>query len=178
MAFLDSIRSIFVPGLFPAANEALPAPATEYLVRPLTRKQIGEVIRLNLRCFSNGDNYSKYTFEYLFEQPHLLSYRIVTPDERMVAFAFALANDNGSAHLTTIGVAPEHRRRGLAQKLLEHLETAAAARGLGTMVLEVRVSNFKALELYRKTGYVAVQRISDYYRDGEDCFLMMKPLPA
>ena len=176
MAFLDSIRSIFIPGYWPAADEAVPAPATEYHIRPLTRKQIGEAIRLNLRCFSNGDNYSKYTFEYLFEQPLLLSYRIVTPDDRMVAFAFALANENGSAHLTTIGVAPEHRRRGLAQRLLAHMEAAASARGLSTMVLEVRVSNFKAQELYRKLGYISVQRISNYYRDGEDCFLMMRPL--
>jgi ribosomal-protein-alanine N-acetyltransferase len=176
MAFLDSIRSIFIPGHWPAAEEVAPAAATEYHIRPLTRKQIGEVIRLNLRCFANGDNYSKYTFEYLFEQPLLLSYRIVTPEDRMVAFAFALANENGSAHLTTIGVAPEHRRRGLAQRLLGHLETAAAKRGLSTMVLEVRVSNFKAQELYRKLGYIAVQRISQYYRDGEDCFLMMRPL--
>jgi ribosomal-protein-alanine N-acetyltransferase len=176
MAFIDSIRSIFIPGHRPSADEAVPAASAEYHVRPLTRKQLGEVIRLNLRCFANGDNYSKYTFEYLFEQPRLLSYRIVTPDDRMVAFGFALANDNGSAHLTTIGVAPEHRRRGLAQRLLTHLETAASARGLGTMVLEVRVSNFKALQLYKKLGYAVVQRISGYYRDGEDCFLMMKPL--
>lgn len=176
MAFLDSIRSIFIPGFLPAAEVASPAPATEYHIRPLTRKQLGEVIRLNLRCFANGDNYSKYTFEYLFEEPLSLSYRVVTPEQRMVAFAFALVNENGSAHLTTIGVAPEHRRRGLAERLLDHLETAIVSRGLSTLVLEVRVSNGTAQELYRKRGYITVQRISKYYRDGEDCFLMIKAL--
>jgi ribosomal-protein-alanine N-acetyltransferase len=176
MAFLDSIRSIFVPGIWPVAEKALPAPPTEYHIRPLTRKHLGEVIRLNLRCFANGDNYSKYTFDYLFNEPRSLSYRIVTPNERMVAFAFVIVSDNGSAHLTTIGVAPEHRRRGLAAKLMDHLEDALAARDLNTVILEVRVSNAEAQQLYRKLGYVVVQRISKYYRDGEDCFLMMKAL--
>jgi [ribosomal protein S18]-alanine N-acetyltransferase len=45
-----------------------------------------------------------------------------------------------------------------------------------TLVLEVRVSNTAAQELYRKLGFSVVQRIARYYNNGEDCFLMMKAI--
>jgi len=40
----------------------------------------------------------------------------------------------------------------------------------------VRVLNTSAQDLYRRIGYVVVQRIGKYYTNGEDCFLMMKSL--
>ena len=41
-------------------------------------------------------------------------------------------------------------------------------------MLEVRVGNDGAQELYRNNGFNVVQRIVNYYNNGEDCFLMMK----
>ena len=94
----------------------------------------------------------------------------------MAAFAFVMLNERNSAHLTTIGVAPEHRRRGLATRMLDHIETALHAKEVGTIMLEVRVGNVEAQQLYRRLGYFVVQRISRYYNNGEDCFLMMKAI--
>src|SRR5688572_17637909 len=137
MAVLQTIRNFFVP-LGPAENEAIvPAPATAYEIRPLTDKNLNEVLRLNVRCFRNGENYTKHTFGYLLGEARNLSYRIVTPANEMVGFVFVLVNEDGSAHLTTIGVAPEHRRRHLARRLLHHIENALRKRRVGTVVLEV-----------------------------------------
>ena len=94
----------------------------------------------------------------------------------MSGFVFVLVNEDGSAHLTTIGVAPEHRRRNLAKRLLLHLEDTLRARRIFTIVLEVRVSNTSAQDLYRAAGYSVVQRLAKYYNNGEDCFLMVKSL--
>ena len=78
--------------------------------------------------------------------------------------------------LTTIGVAPEHRRRRIAERLLVRLEGALKAKGISTIMLEVRVSNVSAQDLYSRTGYSIVQRLPKYYNNGEDGFLMMKSL--
>ena len=176
MAVLQTIRNLFVPLDELAPEEVVPAPPTSYAVRPLTDKQLKEVLRLNIRCFQNGDNYTKHTFSYLLHEPNTLSYRAVTPTDEIVGFVFVMINDNGAAHLTTIGVAPEHRRRGVAEMLLRHVEEALLKRYTGTIMLEVRVSNVGAQSLYRRSGYVSVQRIQNYYNNGEDCFLMMKSL--
>ncbi|MFL6373188.1 MAG: ribosomal protein S18-alanine N-acetyltransferase [Pyrinomonadaceae bacterium] len=173
---LETIRSLFVPAFDAEPEVVVPAPPCEYSIKPLTMTQLPEVLRLNIRCFRNGDNYTKHTFNYLLNEPRTLSYRLVTDTGDMAAFAFVMINDRNSAHLTTIGVAPEHRRRGLATRLLDHIENALRAKEVGTIMLEVRVGNAEAQELYRRLGYFVVQRISRYYNNGEDCFLMMKAL--
>jgi ribosomal protein S18 acetylase RimI-like enzyme len=101
---------------------------------------------------------------------------MATASGEMAAFAFVLLNADGAAHLTTIGVAPEHRRRGLAARLLSHLEEVLRIKGVSTIVLELRVSNLAAKSLYTEAGYSLVNRLTKYYSDGEDCFLMVKSL--
>lgn len=176
MAVLQTIRNLFVPFEVSEPETVIPAPPTRYEIYPLTDKNLSEVLRLNVRCFKNGENYTKHTFNYLLGEPRNLSYRIVTALGEMVGFVFVLVNEDGSAHLTTIGVAPEHRRRNLAKRLLNHLEVALRNRGVRTIVLEVRVSNTSAQSLYRDSGYSLVQRLAKYYNNGEDCFLMIKAL--
>lgn len=177
MAFLDTIRN-FLLAMEPAeAREVTPAPETVYEIHPLTDKQLREVLKLNMRCFERGEHYTRQTFAFLLNDPTTLSYRVATPDEAVVAFVFVMSHQNGTAHITTIGVAPEHRRRGLAALLMSHIEEAVRARGLGTLTLEVRVSNIGAQSLYRGLGYSTVQRLTAYYNNGEDAFLMVKSLP-
>ena len=176
MAVLQTIRNLFVPVELGEPEIVVPALPTSYSIHPLTDKNLNEVLRLNVRCFRNGENYTKHTFNYLLGEPRNLSYRIVTSGGEMVGFVFVLVNEDGSAHLTTIGVAPEHRRRNLAKRLLRHVEDALRAREVFTIVLEVRVSNTSAQDLYRAAGYSIVQRLAKYYNNGEDCYLMIKSL--
>ncbi len=176
MAVFQTIRNLFVPA-YDAEPETLPpAPPTSYTIHSLTEQHLQEVMRLNMRCFKNGENYTKHTFEYLLNEPNALSFQIITSGNKMAGFICILMGDDGAAHITTIGVAPEHRRRGLAERLLTHLEQALKVRGVGAVVLEVRVSNTAAQTLYQHTGYSIVQRVSNYYNNGEDGYLMMKSL--
>lgn len=176
MAVIETIRNFFVPAKDREAEVTVPAPPMSYAIRPLTVEHQKQVLRLNLRCFRNGDNYTKYTFDYLLNEPRTLGYRVVTQTDEMVGFAFVMLKIQGAAHLTTIGIAPEHRRRGLAADLLRHIENGLKNRDVSTIMLEVRVSNASAQDLYKRCGYTIVQRVNNYYSNGEDCFLMMKSL--
>src|SRR5436305_1639168 len=144
MAVLETIRSFFIPSEVAAEERIVPAPSTEYDIKPLTSDQLKDVLRLNLRCFTAGDSYNKHTLTYLLNEPRTLSYKAVTPTDELVAFAFVMMNPHGAAHLTTIGVAPEHRRRGIADRLMKHIETMLRRKEVGTIMLEVRVSNYGA----------------------------------
>ncbi len=175
MAVLQLIRNLFVPTEMVEPEIIVPAPPTVYDVHPLTEKHLREVMNLNLRCFKSGENYNKHTFSYLLNEHKTLSYRIATPTDQIVGFVFVMTV-NGTGHITTIGVAPEHRRRGLAEKLLLHIEEALLERTIATITLEVRVSNIAAQSLYRGLNYTIVQRLNNYYSNGEDGFLMVKSL--
>lgn len=176
MAVFQAIRNFFTSVETAEPEAIVPAPATTYTVHPLTSKHIDTVLRLNTRCFRNGENYTKHTFSYLLGEPSTVSYQAVTAEGDMAGFAFVMMNPDGAGHLTTIGVAPEHRRRGLGILLLTRLEEALKQKEASTIVLEVRISNIAAQKLYNSSGYSVVQRLSSYYSNGEDGYLMVKSL--
>ncbi len=176
MAFLQALRNLFVPNASRSITVVEPAPLTDYSITWLTPRDIDELLSLNLRCFDNGENYTRHTFAYLLSQPNAFCFQISTAEGQMTGFLCALVGDDQIAHITTIGVAPEHRRRGLAERLLKQLEDALVVRGISSIVLEVRVGNAAAQSLYRSCGFITTQRIPLYYNDGEDGYLMVKAL--
>ncbi len=174
MAVMQKIKEILLPDEVVRPELVVPAEPTRYKVIPLTEKNLKEVLALNLRCFNLGENYTKHTFTHLLTAPNILGYRIISSDQRMAGFIFIAVNNDTVGHITTIGVAPEHRKRGLAKKLIEHAEKALKNRKFDSVVLEVRVSNYIAQNLYHRLGYTIIQKLSNYYSDGEDAYLMSK----
>lgn len=143
---------------------------------PLSLADLNELWQLDLRCFVDGEAYERETFRYLLSNPNTISRQIRSSDDEMVAFAIAIIESDGVGHLTTIGVAPEHRRRGLARLILLEIERALANYHVSTIRLEVRVGNDSALNLYQQLGYSIIQRMGKYYSNGDDGYLMVKSL--
>lgn len=76
------------------------------------------------------------------------------------------------AHISTIATHPRLRGRGYGEIALAGMLMRAVALHAEYVVLEVRVSNRIAQNLYQKYGFVMVDVTRKYYRDGEDAFLM------
>jgi ribosomal-protein-alanine N-acetyltransferase len=90
---------------------------------------------------------------------------------------FALGRVAGpEAELLTLAVAPEHRRQGIARRLVGRLEVAAAGRGAEEVFLEVAATNAAALCLYRGLGYGQAGRRVAYYGSGIDGLVLRKSL--
>ena len=155
---------------------ATPAWGMRYDVRPLTISQLDEVWRLDQRCFIDGEAYSRETFDYLLTAPEAVSYRAVTTGGVMVGFVIGLIEPDHTGHVTTVGVAPEHRRRNIAKRLMEQVEDGFAKRNVRLVRLEVRVLNIAAQKLYEGLGYSITQRLPKYYSNGGDGLLMLKSL--
>jgi ribosomal-protein-alanine acetyltransferase len=163
------------PGVEGPTNIALVPPANaRYDVRPLTVSQIDECWRLDQRCFVDGEAYSRDTFEYLLTAPESVSYRVVMQNGIMAGFVIGLLEPDHTGHITTIGIAPEHRRRRLASCLMETIEAGFRRRHVRIVRLEVRSSNVSAQKLYSSLGYSVTQRLPKYYSNGGDGLLMVK----
>lgn len=147
-----------------------------YDVRPLTVTQLDECWRLDQRCFVDGEAYSRDTFEYLLTAPESVSYRAVTHGGQMVGFIIGLVEPDHTGHITTVGVAPEHRRRRIAHRLMDKVEDGFRRRDVRMVRLEVRSINTGAQALYRNLGYIVTQRLPRYYSNGGDGLLMVKSL--
>jgi ribosomal-protein-alanine N-acetyltransferase len=77
----------------------------------------------------------------------------------------------GFSWIATIGVAPEHRRRGIGRELLRACEALLSTPRLR---LSVRGSNEAAIRLYETEGYRRSDVWRDYYRDGAAAIVMEK----
>ncbi|MCD4674044.1 MAG: GNAT family N-acetyltransferase [Anaerolineaceae bacterium] len=92
----------------------------------------------------------------------------------MIGFSAAepKASEN-IAWISTIGVLPAYRRRGVAAALLAACEARVS---MPRMRLCVRASNWSALRLYEAKGYLRIGVWQDYYKNGEDALVLEKQL--
>jgi ribosomal-protein-alanine N-acetyltransferase len=133
--------------------------------------QVHEIERLS---FSTP--WPAYAFEQELTGNRLARYivaRAAEPGgERIAGFAgIWLMVDE--AHITTFGVHPDWRRRGVGRRLLLRLADLALELEAARMTLEVRVGNEAAQALYRSFGFQVTGRRPRYYSDdGEDAYVM------
>lgn len=81
----------------------------------------------------------------------------------------------GEAHILTLAVHPDFQRRGFAKIILDHALETSKAHGADTIYLEVRPSNVRAVDIYRKAGFNEIGIRKDYYPDvngREDALVM------
>lgn len=81
-----------------------------------------------------------------------------------------------TAQLAKIAVCKDAQRKGIAQKLLDMCIQHCEKSMCETISLEVREHNQPAISLYEKNGFMEVSKRKGYYADGEDAYLMIKPL--
>jgi ribosomal-protein-alanine N-acetyltransferase len=143
------------------------------VVEPMRMGDVAAVLEIERLSFSSP--WPAYAFEQELTANRLAHYVVARSDQRVVGFAgIWLMVDE--AHITTFGVHPDHRRRGVGRRLLLRLAEMAIELGTSRMTLEVRVSNVAAQALYQSFGFrVAGRRIAYYSDDGEDALVMTTP---
>ena len=79
-------------------------------------------------------------------------------------------------HLVSIAVFKKYKRLGVATALLANSLKNLKKYKIYELVLEVRVSNYTAINLYKKFNFVTNSIKEKYYRDGENAYYMtLKP---
>jgi ribosomal-protein-alanine N-acetyltransferase len=139
-------------------------------IRRMTLDDIPVVAELDKLSFTLPWPERSYRFE-LMDNPASRCW-VIEDDKKIVGMivAWMLVDE---AHVATIATHPEHRRQGIASKLLTYALRYMSKEGAVTSFLEVRESNHAAQEMYRQFGYEAVGRRKRYYKDtDEDAILM------
>ncbi len=91
----------------------------------------------------------------------------------IVGFAIMRYADD-TAHLNLLAVAPAHRRRGVARRLVAWLEDTALTAGTFTIALELRAGNEGARAFYAALGYRELARVPGYYQGRESAIRMTR----
>lgn len=77
------------------------------------------------------------------------------------------------AHITLLGIHPNHRRQGLGELLLLTLFEDAIARQLEWATLEVNVNNLAGIGLYKKFGFQVAGIRKGYYQPAREDALIL-----
>ncbi|MEM1705369.1 MAG: GNAT family N-acetyltransferase [Thermosphaera sp.] len=143
-------------------------------IRRFRRDDLESVLIVERECFSESERFDQLTFTYYLR---LDSIFLIAEwcDKSVVGYALGFFEDPMTVHLASIAVRPLFRRRGIGERLIEEFESIAREKGAKKIVLEVRVSNVVALNMYRKRGYRVVKRLPRYY-GFEDGYYMVKDL--
>lgn len=85
----------------------------------------------------------------------------------------------GECHLLNICIHPDYQRRGLGRAMIDYFLKLAQRRNAHVALLEVRISNRAAYDLYIKMGFDEIGMRKDYYpaRNGrEDAIMLARDL--
>ena len=119
------------------------------------------------------DNYPESFLVACNSNKEIIGY-IMWRVERTPAITSLKLKNNG--HLVSIAVSKNYRQLGVASTLLSHSMKKIQKYKVDEFVLEVRITNYEAINLYKKHNYHTHSIKEKYYRDGENAYYMiLKP---
>jgi ribosomal-protein-alanine N-acetyltransferase len=144
-----------------------------FLIRPVDAEDIPGVAALETRVFP--DPWPIHLYAQEVRQPLRFQRVVFNADGYLAAYLFACWQAD-ELHILKVATHPMYQGVGVASTLLaEAAGEARRERGRG-IILEVRPSNHRAVQLYRRLGYHVIGRRPRYYSDGEDALVMFLAL--
>ena len=136
----------------------------------MNESHVAQVAELEKICFS--DPWSENSVASELKNP--LSCWLVAEEDGVVAGYIGSQTVMDESDMMNVAVHPDHRRKGVAESLVNELIEALKKRGSRCLTLEVRASNEHAKALYEKLGFVQVGLRKNYYRNPKEDALILR----
>lgn len=137
---------------------------------PMTGEDIKSVYDVECKSFITPWSLKSFTSEIY--NNNMAKYLVAKIDGKVVGYGgMWIILDEG--HITNIAVHPDHRGKKIGDALVKALINLAGENDVKRMTLEVRPSNWTAINLYKKYGFKEAGVRKGYYQDtGEDAIIM------
>lgn len=144
------------------------------LIRRMDYSDIDTIIALEQELFSSP--WDKEAFYYELEKNVFSTILVLENDDEIVGYiGMWLLGDQ--TQITTLGIKKVFQGNGYAKILMDKCEEITRSLNYANINLEVRVSNQKAINLYKKCGFKIITIRKNYYQDNhEDAYLMIKEM--
>ena len=142
------------------------------VVRDYTNRDFREILEIDKEAFSpRNPAYDVYV--YITYGSDLL---VADIGSKIAGYIATMDSDEVTSKIIAFAVRKEFRRMGIGKMLLRNAIDRIVGRGKRKIMLEVRVSNIPAQQLYKKFGFVIADVLPGYYSDGEDAYLMVRTI--
>jgi ribosomal-protein-alanine N-acetyltransferase len=129
-------------------------------LRPMVVDDVDEVHALERRVFPHP--WSRANFMDSLSSGYD-AWVLREPGAGALAGYFLVMYAVDEAHLLDVAVSGERQGSGLGRFLLDRIATRSRAMGMTSVLLEVRPSNERALQVYGRYGYTQIGRRKGYY---------------
>jgi [ribosomal protein S18]-alanine N-acetyltransferase len=143
-------------------------------IKSLTPPQVPAIVALDQICLGGLWTKAGYLREIESDRSTLLILHLQEEEAQTQMIGMAcLWSIMEEAHITLLGIHPDHRYQGLGQLLLLSLLKDAIARQLAWATLEVNEHNLAAINLYQKYGFQVAGKRKNYYQPtGDDALVL------
>ena len=145
-------------------------PATLFDIVPASWRDLNALRLLERACFAS-DAWPLLDLIGVLSLPSVVRLKAVIDNDLVGFVAGDRRASKDLAWIATIGVLPDHRRRGIAAALLQACEDQL---NVSRIRLSVRAENHPALHLYEGFGYQRVGMWPAYYQGGADAIVLEK----
>lgn len=143
----------------------------ELFVRRFEPRDFSEVMMLD--AIVDGDH-DPYLFTFFYEN-YPTTFLVAEVKGTIVGLIMGFKQSPMEGRIFWLAVRPEYWGRGIGRELMNCLLTTLKRLGIMRVILEVRWGNKKAQMLYKDLGFGVVSCCPNYYPDGEDGIIMIKP---
>jgi ribosomal-protein-alanine N-acetyltransferase len=149
--------------------------ATAIEIKRLQLRDLGAIEQIEKRSYPTP--WSRSMFAGELSKPSSICLGAFEGDE--LAAYLIVSRYVDAWHVMNVAVSPDHRRRGIANRLLSTLFELTAGDERRGYTLEVRVSNEGAIRLYERLGFRSSGVRRGYYTDNrEDALIMWRDARA
>ena len=140
-------------------------------IRKMTAREVPQVAELEKLCFAMP--WSEKSVAGELDNP-LALWLVAMEGDRLAGYVGSQTVMD-ETDMMNLAVAPQFRRQGVGEALVNALTASLKELGSRCLTLEVRDSNEAARALYGKLGFTEIGRRRGYYRDPrEDALILRK----
>ncbi len=126
---------------------------------------------IKLASMTLTEQYNPSIFNYFYETfPE--GFIIAEKDYKIVGFIIGIITNRNIAKILMISVDDRFRRQKIGNKLLFEFIRIIKNRNIRIFELEVKVDNISAIKFYQKYNFEIVNKIIQFYQNGEDAYNM------
>ncbi len=146
-----------------------------FVIERAEKEELDTLYKIERECFPEN-TFPKPFLKYLIIQPNSVFLKAKINGIIIGFIVGVIQIPYNIGRIYSLDVKPELRRRGIATRLLQALETEFKLRGVTFTMLEVDVENTAALNLYQKFGYKTQKLLKNYYGKNRNGIKMTKNL--
>jgi len=96
--------------------------------------------------------------------------------KKVVGYILGYKKPNGLGSIKTLAVNPNFRQQGIGTKLVNFTTKRLKKESVKEVFLHTRTKNQIAILFYKKLGFKILKKIENYYKNGDNAYLMVKKI--